>query len=230
MAFKVKGVDVFSDNGALDTPTIKNLRNGLPADITDGDELAIYDSNSGIGPEGDIMRVTVDEFFNRDITTKSITSNTTVLQFDDLGVPNTSRETEVFFFQQSFNPSQAVNFGTVGLRDFDFNIFRIGSLDYTLLWNCADNSKGRVKGSCFWLGGTTGNDQLRNTAPDGSLYGNVQFISNDVVFGSLGSNTVRPYFLYDGSKLRFLMQNTNASITVNAKVTLTYDVIYYPFI
>lgn len=57
MAFKVKGVDVFSDDGALSKESVIAARDGTATDITGSDELLLLDSDGG----DDVMRVTVDE-------------------------------------------------------------------------------------------------------------------------------------------------------------------------
>ena len=57
MAFRVGGVEVFSDNGALSKQAIEAARDGTATDITGTDQLVLFDGD-GVG---DVMRVTVDE-------------------------------------------------------------------------------------------------------------------------------------------------------------------------
>ena len=57
MAFKVKGVDVFSNDGALSKDSVTAARDGAASDITGSDELLLLDSDG----DDDVMRVTVDE-------------------------------------------------------------------------------------------------------------------------------------------------------------------------
>ena len=58
MAFRVNGIEVLTDDGALAKQSISATRDGSSVDLTPTDELAIYDSDGS----DDVMRITVNEF------------------------------------------------------------------------------------------------------------------------------------------------------------------------
>ncbi len=58
MAFRVNGIEVLSDNGALSKRAVEASRDGSTSDITGSDELIVLDGDGG----DDVMRVTVSEF------------------------------------------------------------------------------------------------------------------------------------------------------------------------
>jgi len=64
MAFKVNGVEVFSNNGALSKQSITAARDGATSDITGTDELILFDGDGG----DDLMKVTVGELFENTVS------------------------------------------------------------------------------------------------------------------------------------------------------------------
>lgn len=211
MAFRIQGVEVFSDNGALTRESIESSRDGSSSDITGTDELLLLDGD-GVG---DVMRVTVDEFFDRNINMEGILPTAIDLRYSD-------------FFSGSFlstrvtnNVNSALTLTTDQfLRLTSINMAFVTAVEIQVKWSNSDNAYGFDRVEAAFDGSTVVvTDISRASVPLNSLRA-------ERLFNSTG-NTGVPYYEQEGSLLWVGFQN-NGGPLINCNVNVTYVTDTYP--
>lgn len=156
MAFRVRGIEVFSDDGALSKESIESSRDGSSSDITGSDELLLLDSDGG----GDVMRVTVDELLqnsnNQLLAANGVRTNLIDINYFDLfyNVSLPSRQ----FTEVNANATLDTNqFGLIS----NWDMTNVGYVEIVTKWANSDFSRGIDKVTATFDGTTiTVRDQL----------------------------------------------------------------------
>lgn len=211
MAFKVNGVEVFSDDGALSKQSITAARDGATSDITGTDELILFDGDGG----DDVMKVTIDEFFDRDINMGKILPTAITLRYLDpvLLSLQTTRETN------NVNSAFTLTSNSF-LRLISINMEFQTTVDLVVKWANSDNTYGFDRVQATWDGANViVTDALNNAVT-------LNQVRAERLFGST-ANTNIPYYEQEGSLLWVGFQNNNGP-NLNSNVNVTYVTDSYP--
>ena len=213
MAFRVRGIEVFSDDGALSKQSIESSRDGSSSDITGSDELLLLDSD-GVG---DVMRVTTDEFFDRNINMGKILPTAIDLRYFDAY----SGSFQVTRGTNNVNSALTLPSGNF-LRLTSINMAFVTTVDLVVKWATSDNGYGFDRVQATWDGANVlVTDPLNNSVP-------LNQIRAERLFNTTASTNL-PYYEQDGSLLWVGFQNNGGSL-LTSNVNVTYEVDSYPTI
>ena len=223
MAFKVNGVEVFSNNGALAKQSITAARDGASSDITGTDELIVFDGDGG----DDLMKVTVDELFVRDLDADPINmgkispTEVNIRYFNDFTgefdvtkstinvktITNLASDQFQQVFAWDFSPSAVPN---------------IAVLKITTKWTNSDGSRGFDRATAVFDGTTVLiTDSTGATITYNTLRGETILTTTN------GFNIPVLYYELIGTVLYVGLQN-NSGPTSTTLSNITYDAEYYP--